>query len=71
MTNPLSSAQIDVPCPKCRKKFKQALAGLKDNAKLTCPLCGSIFTLRMNKSISGSPLNKSLERLTRSINRLK
>lgn len=38
--------QIELTCPKCARKFKHAAGRLTNNAKVTCPGCGGVITIK-------------------------
>lgn len=49
--------EIEVPCPGCRRKFKQRLRRLQDHSRITCPHCGQHI------EISGSGADEALAAL--------
>ena len=39
-----NDTEITFTCPKCLNKFKQTIASLKGNPRVSCPVCGNLFS---------------------------
>lgn len=37
---------IELDCPSCRRKFKQRVSRLKEHARIACPACGQVITIK-------------------------
>ena len=40
-----NSVLLQVPCPSCEQQVTEMIGRLKDDAKITCPTCGTACTV--------------------------
>lgn len=71
MASAFDSSRIELACPHCRHKFREAIAKLKTSPKLACPSChGSIQVDASQLAASLKQADQAIADFRRSIGRL-